>query len=354
MKISDIDKNLSVNDTTGLKNVIWLDAKDEPFRIHGLWQTEKGKPFLRMPPDTAKAVSEGVAWLNTNTAGGRIRFRTNSPFIAIKAVMPDNPTMRHITMLGQSGFDIYRSDNGISSYAGSLIPGTRDHGFQTYCTTDGGLHTYTLNMPLYDPVEEVYIGLSAESELYPPEPYAIEKPVLYYGSSITQGGCASRPGNAYQAMISRRLNADFINLGFSGSARGEAAVRDYLSTIESSVFVCDYDHNAPDAAHLNATHFPIYESYRRAHPDTPIVFVSRPDFNNTTEDIRRREVVMKTYLTAIGSGDLNVFFVDGAHIFDGDFADSCTVDGCHPNDLGFFRMAQKIGRAVEKALKISV
>ena len=196
MKISDIDKNLAVESTVGLENIVWLDVKEAPFTIHGLYQTEKGKPFLRMPEDIAAATSEGVRWLNTNTAGGRIRFRTNSSRIALKAVMPDNGTMPHITMLGQSGFDLYRSDGGQYAYAGSFMPGNRHHGYDTWIPTDGKTHTYTVNMPLYDPVEEVYIGLSADAEIEAAEPYAYEKPVLYYGSSITQGGCASRPGNA--------------------------------------------------------------------------------------------------------------------------------------------------------------
>ena len=353
MKISDLDKNLAVENTTGLKNIIWLDVKEEPFSVHGLQRPEKGKPFLRMPEEVAAAVSDCVKYLNTNTAGGRIRFRTDSPFVAIKAVMPDNATMPHIPMLGQSGFDLYQSDGGIYAYVGSLIPHDRNHGFDTWRATDGKMHTYTVNMPLYDPVEEVFIGLEAGAELLPPEPYAMKKPVVYYGSSITQGGCASRPGNAYQALISRRLDADFINLGFSGCARGEPAIRDYLAALDASVFVCDYDHNAPSADYLEATHRPLYEVYRAGQPDTPIVFVSRPDFypSSPAEDVRRREIVLATYHAALEAGDRKVSFVDGARLFEGPFADSCTVDGCHPNDLGFFRMAQKIGDAVEAALK---
>ena len=346
MKISDIDKNLAVENTTGLDGIVWLDVKDPPFSIHGLWQTEKGVGFLRMPEETAKAASDGVYWLSHHTAGGRIRFRTDSPWIALKAVMPDNGTMPHITMLGQSGFDLYRSDAGVYEYAGSFMPGNRHHGYDTWKPTDGKRHTYTVNMPLYDPVEEVYIGLSKDAEIDVPEPYAYEKPVLYYGSSITQGGCASRPGNAYQAMISRRLDADFVNLGFSGSAKAEPAMREYLASLSASVFVCDYDHNAPNADHLEATHRPLYETYRAANPDTPIVFVSKPDFHPGTEDERRRGIVIATYEYALSRGDTKVSFVDGARLFDGPFADSCTVDGCHPNDLGFFRMAEKIGDAV--------
>ena len=350
MKISDIDKNLAVESATGLSPIVWLDAKEAPFRVHGLAVKEKGGPFLRMPHEVAASVSEGVEWLNNHTAGGRIRFRTDSPWIAMRAVMPDNATMPHITMLGQSGFDLYQNDGPDYRYNGSLMPGNRKHGYESWRPTDGKWHTYTLNMPLYDPVEDVMIGLHADAHIEPAEDYTHPVPVLYYGSSITQGGCASRPGNAYQAMISRRFDADFINLGFSGNAKGEEAICRYLASLDASVFVCDYDHNAPNADHLEATHRPLYEIYRAAHPETPVIFVSKPDFHPGTEDERRRQIVIDTYEYALAKGDRSVRFVDGAHLFDGPFADSCTVDGCHPNDLGFYRMAQKIGDAVGEFL----
>ena len=351
MKIGDIDKNLSVSANIPFDDVVWINAKESPCEVRGLAVHEVGKPFLRMPEDKAKAVSDSVAWLNRHTAGGRIRFATNSPYIAIKAVMPDNETMAHITMLGQSGFDLYAVEDGHETYYGSFIPGNRSRGYSSWKPTDSEMRTYVINMPLYDPVEEVYIGLSSSAEISSPESYRYEKPVLYYGSSITQGGCASRPGNSYQAMISRTLSCDYINLGFSGSARGEDAIAEYLASLDPSVFVCDYDHNAPSPEHLEKTHYPLYKRFRKAHPDTPIIFVSKPDFNpKSKDDIRRREVIIETFNLAVNSGDENVYFVDGSHLFDGEMRDSCTVDGCHPNDLGFYRMARGIGEAVKTAL----
>ncbi len=350
MKIGDIDKNLAVASSLNLSDVVWFDTKEAPIEICGLAVHNKGDRFRRMPQEVADAVNDGVRYLNTNTAGGRIRFRTNSRYIAIKAVMPDNGTMPHITMTGQSGFDLYTNDGCECHYIGSYIPGNRNHGYESNRETDGKMHTYTINMPLYDPVEEVYLGLAKDAELASPEPYRYDKPVVYYGSSITQGGCASRPGNAYQAMISRKLCCDFINLGFSGSARGERAIAEYLASLDPLVFVCDYDHNTPNPEHLEATHYPMYEVFRASHPTTPYVMVTKPDFHPGTPDERRREVVLESYHKASAVGDRHVYFVDGAHIFDGEFRDSCTVDGCHPNDLGFYRMAIKIGEAVEKAI----
>ncbi len=348
MKISEIDKNLAVETTLELPDAVWFDVKEAPFRIYGLAVTEKGDIFRRMPQDVADKTSGSVSYLNTNTAGGRIRFRTNSPYIALKAVMNDNDIMPHITKIGQAGFDLYKSDGGSYSFVGPFIPNARNHGFSYRLVTDGRMHTYTIHMPLYDGVEEVYIGLPAGAELEAAEDYTYEKPVVYYGSSITQGGCASRPGNAYQAMISRKLDGNFINLGFSGNGKGEQVICDYMASLDALVFVSDYDYNAPDAAHLNATHYNLYETFRRAHPTTPYVMVSKPDFKPGDE--ARRDVIIESYKRALAKGDRHVYFVDGEHIFDGEHRDSCTVDGGHPNDLGFYRMAMVIGAAVEQAI----
>ncbi len=351
MKIGDIDKNLAVNTDIPFDDIVWLDSKDAPIRIHGLAVHEHGKSFLRMPQNVADKVSGGVASLNGHTAGGRIRFATDSPYIAIRAVMPDNGTMPHITMLGQSGFDLYVTVDGKESYSGSFMPANRKHGYSSWKPTDSKMHTYTINMPLYDPVEEVYIGLASSANIAEPEDYKYTCPVVYYGSSITQGGCASRPGNSYQALITRMLSCDHINLGFSGNAHGEPVIAKYIASLEQSVFVCDYDHNSVNPQELWERHYPLYETFRKAQPKTPVIFVTRPDFHpDNNDEVERRKAVIATYERAKANGDENVYFIDGATIFDGEFRDSCTVDGCHPNDLGFSRMALVIGKAVEKAL----
>lgn len=352
MKIAEIDKNFALTSDLIPEDAKWYDVKDVPFSVHGLWKAQKGEYFLRMPEKVAESVSNGVATLNFCTAGARVRFKTDSPYIAIKALMPHCDRMSNITPTGQSGFDLYQSDCGTYAYVGSFRPRIDCDDLDGFCQTDGKMHTYTINMPLYHRVKELYVAVSPDSHLETAEEYAPIKPVLYYGSSITQGGCASRPGNAYQAMISRKLNADFINLGFSGNARAEDKMIEYLCSLDASVFVCDYDHNAPDSEYLKSTHYKLFSAYRRAHPKTPVVLVSKPDFWGRDEDIKRRAVVLETYERAVADGDKNVFFVDGAHIFDGEFSDSCTVDKCHPNDLGFYRMAMAIGDAVEKALAL--
>ena len=351
MRIEEIDKNLKVETSIQKDDIIWLSPKEAPISIHGLCETEQDVPYHRLPEEVAKASNSGVAGLMWHTAGGRIRFATNSPYIAIKAVMNECGTMPHITKAGQSGFDLYHYVGGMQVYAGTFMPSSGlTKGYESCINVKPEMNTYTINMPLYDGVKELYIGLAKDSEIAPAAPYKYEKPVLYYGSSITQGGCASRPGNSYQGFIERKYDTDFINLGFSGSARAEEAMCAYIASLDVSVFVCDYDNNAPTLEHLQKTHYPLYKTFRDANPDTPVVFVSKPDFRGDADSIARRAAIYETYRIAKENGDDNVYFIDGELLFAGEFRDSCTVDGAHPNDLGFFRMGMVIGEVVGKLL----
>ena len=209
-----------------------------------------------------------------------------------------------------------------------------------------------LQMPLYAKVESFYIGLSKGSTLEGwSEGYTREKPIVFYGSSITQGGCAATSGSDYASRISRRFDSDYINLGFSGSARGEDVMMDYIAGLDMGMFVYDYDHNSPSPEHLEKTHYKGYAKVRAAHPDVPIVMITRPDFIDKGEFVARRNVVAATYQRALDEGDKNVYFIDGQKEFATFIRDECTVDGCHPNDLGFYRMAEVLGTVIEEIWK---
>lgn len=350
MKIEEMDKNLLVNTDITEPDIVWMNIRQAPFVISGITYDEKCGYYTRMPQNVAEQVSKSVASLNSHTAGGRVRFRTNSEFIGIHAIMKNSVLMPHITLIGQSGFDLYRKQDGECSekFYHSFIPpmGMRT-GYSSPFGTDGALADYTLNFPLYDGVKELYIALKKDAVILNPTPYRRAVPAVYYGSSITQGGCASRPGNSYQAIISRRLDMDYINLGFSGNGKAEDLMMRYLSDLKMSIFICDYDHNARDAGYLEKTHLPLYRAVRLKQPDLPILFLSAPDVLIEPEKFTaRREVIRKTYQTALDEGDKNVYFIDGAELFGGEDWDSCTVDGVHPNDLGFYRMARRIEKEI--------
>ena len=349
MNISDIDPNLAVQKLPDGKEVMWLNVKKEPFKLYGLYNPQNEDVFKRLPDDVGKNVNSGVAFLYLHTSGGRVRFGTDSPFIAIRCKMPCVGAMPHMTLLGSSGFDLYTDSHSTSTYRASFIPGIDIKDGYTACAdlNTQGITCYTINFPLYNPVDELFIGVAPGSSITEGERYCTPLPVVYYGSSITHGGCASRPGNAYPAIISRMLDCDFINLGFSGSAQGEELIAQYIAGLDMSVFVCDYDHNAPTSEHLLATHKRMYDIIRASKPEVPYIIVTKPDTDSSPSyALKRLKIARSTYEQAVAAGDKNVRFVDGGELFGAELRDCCTVDGCHPNDLGFARMATGIGNAV--------
>ena len=134
MKISEINKNIVVEHNLDLTDVVWFKSKEAPFKIYGVSSDENHEYFYRMPPEAAKAVSAGVYGHNNHTTGGRIRFRTNSRYVALKADMPHHGTMRHMPLTGSAGFDLYKNDGREYFYDRSFAPGENA---VSYCNTDG-------------------------------------------------------------------------------------------------------------------------------------------------------------------------------------------------------------------------
>lgn len=357
--IAELDKNMAVMNRVDDPSVIWRSARENPLRLEGLYDPYAPGPYRRLPESVAAATSEGVMQLSLNTAGGRVRFKTNSPYVAIHAEMQSICRMDHMAFTGIFGFDLYVKREGEWIYKNTFRPPVDlEGGYESKALLPEGENEVMINFPLYNNVDELKIGLKDRSSLEAPCEYRYKGRVVYYGSSITQGGCASRPGNSYQAIISRKLDCDHLNLGFSGSAKGEKAIVDYMADLKDmSAFVCDYDHNAPTPEHLEKTHLPLYKAIRAKNPTLPIIFVTRPNVDPRVESPEemlnvnaRRAIVRATYDYARAQGDERVAYIDGMTLFDGPMRDSCTVDGCHPNDVGFMRMADVIGAELAKWL----
>lgn len=349
-KIDEIDRNMAVATRLEDSDVQWFDVHDAPISLHGFCAPQRGEPFRRLPDSVARGTSEDVAVLALHTAGGRARFATDSPWVAIHAEMAGAELMDHMPCTGVFGFDLYARTDGAETYCGTFRPGVgMRHGYESKLPLPAGTNELTLHFPLYNRVDRLFVGIREGSRLMAARGYSRPLPVVYYGSSITQGGCASRPGNSYQAMISRMLDCDHINLGFSGSAKGEDAIVRYMAGLEMSAFVCDYDHNAPTAEHLRATHGKLFRTIRERQPLLPILLISHPDQRDPAT-AERRAIIRETYERALAAGDRHVAFLDGAELFAGPQSDDCTVDGIHPNDLGFYRMARRIAPEIAALL----
>ena len=345
--ITKIDKNFKVETKIERPGLVMRSVEEECFSVHGVFK-ENGK-YRRIPEAVAKSVSEGVEFLHVHTAGGRIRFVTDSEYVAVSAVLNNISRMPHFPLTGCAGIDVYADGR----YAGLIKPpydvedkyeGVVDLGEKKF-------REITVNMPPYSGVSELYIGLNENSCVKKADGYKVEKPVVFYGSSITQGGCVSRPGMTYEELLSRKLSFDYINLGFSGSAKGEPEISEYIAALDMSVFVFDYDHNAPNYEHLKKTHEPFFKKIRENHPDLPVIFMSRPKYNLTEAEIARKNIIERTYNNAKNSGDGNVYYIDGSTLMNDEICENGTVDDCHPTDLGFFSMAERIAPVLKEILK---
>lgn len=351
------DQNLQVPTTIGNLSVTMYSVRQAPFSIYGLYRPTEEPTFKRMPDEVTREISDALFSLGRSSAGGRVRFSTNSPYVAIRAEYDKVGHLPHMPLTGSAGFDLYMDDpeTGVSRYCKTFTPpyDMVDSYESVVQFSSARLRYFTIHFPGYSNVRNLQVGLAPDATLGEGAKYRDIAPIVYYGSSITQSGCVSRPGNAYQHVISQRLNIDHINLGFSGNGRAEESVVRYVATLDMSVFVSDYDHNAPSVEHLQNTHLRMYQIIREKHPDIPYIMISKPDLLSLTNydvNIERRRVILDSYHYARSIGDKNVYYIDGSAFFRGPYQDMATVDGCHPNDLGFALMADHITSELRIAL----
>lgn len=352
MQLAELDPNFAERKLLGDKTFIFYDAENEPFRIYGLMR-EDGH-FTRMPRSVVENANRCAFLHHTDTAGARVRFVTDSDEIAIRVELEGFRKIPHMPLTGTAGFDLYAtSEEYTERYCGTFIPPIDlQDGYETSVNTlDRLSKTVTINFPLWSCVKKVYVGIPEGATLSRAPDYAIEQPVLLYGSSITQGGCVSKPGSSYALILSRRLNCNIRNLGLSGGAKAEDSVIDYLCKQDMRVFILDYDHNAPDPEYLQSTHEKLFKAVRACHPDVPIIMMSRPKLYLEESYKRRREIVRQTYRNALAAGDKNVYYIDNEQLtalvgYDG------MVDGIHPTDSGHLSMACAIAPVLRKILKL--
>ena len=353
-RIEDIDPNIKLTDNTPADYII-LDPRETPFSIWGLCPNEEGS-YCRLPLALLPQCNEGVQELAWHLAGACVRFSTDSDGLAVLWELRGKGNMPHFAATGQSGMELFEETELGTRQIKTVIP-QMDNGCgckknQSYFVPlPGGLRHYALYLPLYNGLNQFMLGFSPKARIEPGRTPRIEKPLVFYGSSITQGGCASKVGSCYSTILARRLDAAQINLGFSGSGRGEEHMARHIASLPMSAFILDYDHNAPSAEHLLATHERFYQIVREAQPTLPIILMSMPDFDrDPAGNAARRDIIVRTYARALEKGDRRVYYVDGQSLFGHTDRDMCTVDGCHPNDLGFLRMADRVEPILRQAL----
>ena len=343
-----LDKNMIVPTKIKKEGIRFFGVDEKPFSIHGVWRT--GDRYYRLPYEVAVNVNQVVKTKCMQTTGGRVRFKTNSSYVAVKLTLHSVEQISIMPVVATAGLDIYEGD----MYLGSFVPPFHQSNGDFESIVELGEareRDLTIHFPLYAGINDLYIGIDEGATLGEAEPYRFDLPVVFYGSSITNGGCCSRPGMSYEAQISRALNIDHHNLGFGGSAKAEPAIAEYVAGLDMLAFVYDYDHNAPTVEYLAETHERMFKTVREKNPDLPIIMVSRPQVLTIKQRDERFAIIKRTYDNAIAAGDKNVYLIPGWTFFDG-VRNDYTVDGVHPTDLGFACMAHGIGEALKGVLGI--
>ncbi|MDD3411309.1 MAG: SGNH/GDSL hydrolase family protein [Eubacteriales bacterium] len=327
---------------------------EAPLSLHGVSPDNPPGTLCRLPESLLPKLREPLRYLAYNTAGVRLRFTTNASSLCL-AVQLRKPWFKtNMTPLAHSGFELYSGAEKSWRHEAVIRPKTSGEflldgerllpSWQQEVSLSGEEKTYTLYLPHFMPLTALAVGLPHGCFLAPARPYALAKPLVFYGSSITQGACASRPSLGYAALVSQWLDADFANLGFAGHALGERALAEYIAGLPAiSALILDYDHNAPTPEHLAQTHQAFLQTVRRARPTLPVLMLTRPSpLDQPEETSRRREIILRTYLQAVAEGDRHVAFLDGMALLTDEHPDGCLTDRVHPNDLGFYRMAKGV------------
>jgi len=328
-----------------------FSLRDEPLCVYGVPEFKRTGELRRLPDDViaATGISEK---LGRRCPGARIGFRTDSAAFTVRITFDTFSIDKGMSIFACQSASVFAGSHTDSRFLGLVSPAnysemTFERSFEK---RREGIEDILIFFPRNELIRDITVTLEEGSELLPPTPYRVDLPVVFYGSSITEGGCCSNHHNAYNAILSRKLDMDFVNLGFSGSAKGEPAMAEYIAGLDMSLFVYDYDHNAPNCAHLRETHYPFYKRFRELRPDVPILMLSRPA-SASVYKIDNRDVILDTLHRAREAGDRNIEFIDGSTYF-GDDSELCFVDNTHPNDLGFYKMATTIEPVLRRMLKL--
>ena len=336
--------------------IVWVDGRNLP--IEGRAYADTEHYYDRVPANVTTNVNENVRILKHDTAGMQFRFRTDSRRLRFRWT-PYNktPHMYHMPSTGHSGIDVYeRGTNGTWRYraTGGIDFRRATNGVLDVSWTPGT--DCLVNLPLYNGVESFELGIDEGSSVTPLAPRAngVTRPVVFYGTSITQGGCASRPGMAFVSIVGRHLDVPVVNLGFSGGGWMEMEMCDHLARIDASCYVLDCVANMGSRVDQPRTGRNVEDNYepfvrrlRQLRPDVPIVMAQLGNVRGETATAKNR-FVAELYAKLKKEGWTRLVFLPGDGMFAGDTEG--TVDGGHPNDFGMMQMADAFGRAVRSAL----
>ncbi|MBM3737532.1 MAG: DUF1080 domain-containing protein [Acidobacteria bacterium] len=334
----------------------WHPVTNLPLEGKGWTQTKH--LYDRLPTNAEGTVRSPVWSLGRNSAGLAYRFTTSATRIHARWKLRPGGAMAlpHMPATGVSGLDLYVRDAGEWRWTGYGRPDQQ--GVQEKILVHGldrRKREFLLYLPLYNSLDTLEIGLPPGDTLdTPPARPANRRPIVFYGTSILQGGCASRPGMAYPSILGRMLDWPTINLGFSGNGKSEPEIARLLAELDPAAYVLDSLPNLTVAETAERVP-PFIQVLRERHPATPIILVEHVQYTDSGPVSERRvkpaganAALRSIFNSRKKAGDSNIYYVGAWQLFGGDGED--TVDGVHPTDLGFLRMAQGMAPVLREIL----
>jgi len=339
-------------------SLYWYDIK--ALGVEGKGWTDT-KSFYDRLPAKAEGIVRGPVWgLSRDSAGMCVRFVTDATTIHARwDLRKESLSMNHFAATGVSGLDLYvKGTDGKWKWLAVGRP--TDYPINSKRLVSGipdGSREYLLYLPLYNGVTSVELGIPEGSKLMTAPEYPDKrKPILFYGTSITQGGCASRTGMVHTAILGRWLNHPVINLGFSGNGRMEPEMAELFAELDPSVFVLDCLPNMNGDA-VKERLEPFVRTLRKARPKTPILLVEDRNYSQAilipgskAHNQKNRAELRQAYYRLKDSGIKDLHYLPGNRLLNDDIDNLGTVDGSHPTDLGFLRHAEVFKPVLESIL----
>lgn len=357
--VAKYDSNMAVEGISLEGGIKWIDGKRLPLEGKAFEDVEHF--YDRLPTNVTTKVNGGVRAMKHHSAGMQFRFATDSKTLTMEWVpYYGRLAMDHMPATGVSGIDIYRFDKAAKKWryvkTGRI---TNAKGGKVQLAWTPG-EACLVNLPLYNGIKSFRLGVDPAAEVKPLGPRAsgVEKPVVFYGTSITHGGCASRPGNSFVNMAGRALDVPVVNLGFSGSGVMELEMSEHLAAIDASCYVLDCLWNmgsrAPDGRrrpgrNVEDNYEPFIRNLREKRPGVPIVMAGQCDVFCGRKDAKEK-YVEGLYRKLVAEGWKDLVYLPNDAMYSGDLEGA--VDGVHPNDIGMATMAKAYAGAVAQALKL--
>jgi lysophospholipase L1-like esterase len=333
--------------------VVWEDARGLTIEGKGWNDTEQ---FYERLPAKAKGVATDAVWgLGKNTAGMCVRFSSDSNVIRVRWTLTSaNLALPHMAATGASGIDLYVRQDGKWQWLGCGRPTAVTNEWALAEGIPAGSHDYIMYLPLYNGVKSLEIGIAEQASLRPAQPRLLNQAICFYGTSIMQGGCASRPGMGHAQIIGRMLDRPIINLGFSGSGKMEIELAEFIAELDPAMFVLDCLPNMT-AEWVSDRVVPFVRVLRKARPSTPIVLVEHPMYDHGRVLPKIHDLVVgKNQALRTAYEQLIAEHVTGLTYVPSEKVTMCdgegTVDGVHPTDLGFQRLAESLTPVLRKVL----